>query len=170
MIDHSCLARAAEVLARYRTRGLTIATAESCTGGLVSAALTHHAGSSDVVLGGLAGFVTYSNALKHSALAVPHALLDTHGAVSGPVAAAMAEGALAASGASRTVAITGIAGPGGGSAGKPVGLVWFGVAGLGRQTVTDWKVFEGDRATVRTQATEHALSLLHRHAGKASGP
>ena len=166
MIDNGCLARAAEVLQRYRTRGLTIATAESCTGGLVSASLTHHAGSSDVVLG---GFVTYSNALKHSALAVSTELLETHGAVSGPVAAAMAEGALSASGASRTVAVTGIAGPGGGSTGKPVGLVWFAVAGIGRPTVTDWKVFDGDRAAVRAQATEQALSLLHHHAGRAAG-
>nr|WP_321985432.1 nicotinamide-nucleotide amidohydrolase family protein [uncultured Lichenicoccus sp.] len=158
MIDEATLVLAGEVLQRYRAHGLTIATAESCTGGLVAASLTDHAGSSDVVLG---GYVTYSNALKHRSLAVPVAMLERHGAVSAAVALAMAEGALRASGASCTVAITGIAGPGGGSTDKPVGLVWFGIAGAGKPAMTDRQIFSGDRAAVRACATLHALILLN---------
>ena len=161
MIDDAILARAAAVLDRFRELGFTIATAESCTGGLVAASLTHHAGSSDVMLG---GFVTYSNGMKHRSLGVPVELLERHGAVSAPVARAMADGALAATGASCTVSITGIAGPGGSSEDKPVGLVWFGIAGGGQPPLTDRQVFAGDRAAVRAQATSHALDLLLRHA------
>ncbi|WP_428375466.1 CinA family protein [Lichenicoccus sp.] len=157
MLDDPTLALAADVLQRYRARTLTIATAESCTGGLVAASLTHHAGSSDVVLG---GFVTYCNDLKHRSLAVPAELLQRHGAVSAAVAQAMAEGALSATRASCTVAVTGIAGPGGGSPDKPVGLVWFGIAFAGQATTTHRRMFPGDRADVRAQATAHALGLL----------
>jgi nicotinamide-nucleotide amidase len=116
---------AREVLTLARARGQTIATAESCTGGLVAAALTSIAGSSDVMD---RGFVTYSNAAKTAMLGVPASLIAEVGAVSADVAAAMAEGALRASGASLAVSITGIAGPGGGSAAKPVGLVHFAIA------------------------------------------
>ncbi|OYX82654.1 MAG: damage-inducible protein CinA, partial [Azorhizobium sp. 35-67-5] len=123
MIDPDIYAQAEAVLAACRARGLTIATAESCTGGLVAAALTEIAGSSDVVD---RGFVTYSNAAKQKMLGVPAATLQAHGAVSREAAEAMARGALKAAGTSLAVSITGVAGPGGGSDAKPVGLVHFG--------------------------------------------
>ena len=150
--------RARAVLEAARSRGLMVATAESCTGGLVAAALTDIAGSSDVVD---RGFVTYSNAAKQDLLAVPAALIAEHGAVSEPVARAMAEGALARSAAGLTVSITGIAGPGGGSADKPVGLVWFATALQGGETLSVEQRF-GDlgRAEVRAAATNFALQLL----------
>ncbi|MCB2101332.1 MAG: CinA family protein, partial [Rhodobacterales bacterium] len=116
--DLTDLARA--VIAECLADGLTVATAESCTGGLIAACLTAVPGSSSVVD---RGFVTYSNTAKTQMLDVPEALLVEHGAVSAPVARAMAEGALARSGASLAVAVTGIAGPGGGTETKPVGLV-----------------------------------------------
>ncbi len=116
---------AAELLALCEARGLTIATAESCTGGMVAAALTDVPGSSAVVE---RGFVTYSNAAKTECLGVPAEMIAAHGAVSGPVARAMAEGALAHSPADLAVAITGVAGPGGGTAEKPEGLVHFACA------------------------------------------
>ena len=157
MIDAETLSQAARVLDRLRRAGLRLATAESCTGGLVAAALTHHPGSSDSVLG---GFVTYSDEMKHAALGVATALLEQVGAVSAEVAAAMAEGALARSGADLAVSVTGIAGPGGATAGKPVGLVWFGIAVRGRSTATLHRIFSGDRASVRSQAVGQALSML----------
>ena len=159
MLDDTVLAQAGATLDTLRARGLTVATAESCTGGLVAASLTHHAGSSDVVLG---GFVTYSNAMKHCLLGVEMALFETAGAVSEAVAVAMAEGALRASGAGLAVSITGIAGPGGGSAEKPVGLVWLAIAQSagGRGAAAVRHLFSGDRAAVRLQATQAALSML----------
>ncbi len=161
MIEERVLGHAAHLLESLRRHGLTVATAESCTGGLVAAALTHHPGSSDSVLG---GFVTYSNAMKRALLGVEAALLDQLGAVSAAVAAAMANGARDRSGADLTVAITGIAGPSGATAGKPVGLVWFGVAARNRATGTVQRVFDGDRAAVRAAAVEEALRLLERAA------
>ena len=161
MIDEEVLERAARLLESLRRRGLTVATAESCTGGLVAAALTHHPGSSDSVLG---GFVTYSNAMKHAMLGVDAALFNSEGAVSAAVAAAMAAGARGRSGAALAVAITGIAGPGGATADKPVGLVWFGVAAHGRPTRTVRNVFKGDRTAVRAAAVAKALSLLEQAA------
>jgi nicotinamide-nucleotide amidase len=151
-------ASARQVLEAARARGLMVATAESCTGGLVAAALTEIAGSSDVVD---RGFVTYSNAAKQELLSVPPELIERHGAVSEPVARAMAEGALARSAAGLTVSITGIAGPGGGSAEKPVGLVWFATALEGAETLAEERRF-GDlgRAEVRAAAADHALALL----------
>lgn len=122
--DIEALAR--QVLERARRRGLSLATAESCTGGLVAGALTAIAGSSDVFLGGL---VTYANDAKRRLLGVDQVLLDRYGAVSEPVARAMAAGARTAFGADAAVAITGVAGPGGGSSEKPVGLVHFAAAG-----------------------------------------
>ncbi len=148
---------AAAVLAACRVAGLMVATAESCTGGLVAAALTAVAGSSDVVD---RGFVTYSNRAKTEMLGVPPALLAAHGAVSEPVARAMAEGALAHSAAQLAVAITGIAGPGGGGPGKPVGLVHFACARAGLPTRSRCEIFAGDRDAVRRQAAAVALAML----------
>jgi len=157
MIDDAILTQAEQVLAACRAAGLKIATAESCTGGLVAGALTAIAGSSDVVE---RGFVTYSNAAKTELLGVPAPLIDAEGAVSEPVARLMAEGALAHSAADIAVSVTGIAGPGGGSAAKPVGLVWFGLARRDAATTTLRQVFAGDRTAVRRQAVVQALTLL----------
>ena len=150
--------RAEEVLAQARNKGLMLATAESCTGGLVSAALTEIPGSSDVFD---RGFATYSNAAKSELLAVGADIIDRFGAVSPQVAEAMAAGALSRSQASITVSITGIAGPGGGSDGKPVGLVWFGVAQRDVPTRSVERRF-GDvgRRAVREKSVETALSLF----------
>lgn len=163
MLPHTLLARIPDALARFRAAGCRIVTAESCTGGLLAAALTEASGASDVVTG---GFVTYSNAMKANALGVPAMLLERHGAVSREVAASMAQGALGrAPDANLAVAITGIAGPGGAVAGKPVGLVWFAVAGGGSvETVSH--IFAGERWDVRTQAVRTALTLLLDYAGR----
>ena len=152
------LDRASALLSGCRQRGLKLATAESCTGGLVAALLTEIPGSSDVVE---RGFVTYSNEAKQELLGVPAATLETFGAVSEPTARAMALGALAHSRAEIAVSITGIAGPGGGSAEKPVGLVHFACAGPGGRIVAVERRF-GDlgRGEVRGAALEQALSLL----------
>jgi len=155
---------AREVLRRCKKRGWTVATAESCTGGLVAAALTEIAGSSAVVD---RGFVTYSNEAKMAMLGVPEATLRIHGAVSPETAAAMAEGALANSDAQLAVSITGIAGPGGATEGKPVGLVCFGLAGRDRPTRTLTVNFGGDRPAIRRAAAGRALALL---AGTAKWP
>ena len=157
MLDDRTLREAEAVLAACRAAGLTIATAESCTGGLIAAALTAIAGSSDVVE---RGFVTYSNAAKTEMLGVPSALIAAEGAVSEPVARAMAAGALHHSAASLAVAVTGIAGPGGGSDAKPVGLVWFGCARRGDVVRTLHRVFAGDRTEVRRASVAEAVSLL----------
>jgi nicotinamide-nucleotide amidase len=133
-----------------------LATAESCTGGMIAAALTDIAGSSAIFD---RGFVTYSNAAKTDMLGVDAALIARVGAVSREVAAAMAMGVLARSRASVAVSVTGIAGPGGGSPEKPVGLVWFGLA-TAKGATTASMVFEGDRASIRRQAAEHALNLF----------
>lgn len=149
----------AEVVLRLTAqRGWTIASAESCTGGKVSSAMTDVPGSSAVFLGGV---VAYSNPLKESLLGVPGALIRAHGAVSEEVARAMAEGATRASGATLAVSTTGIAGPDGGTAGKPVGLVWFGVHGPSGTSAVS-RVFPGDRSIVRSRATMFALDLLRR--------
>jgi nicotinamide-nucleotide amidase len=156
--DDALLARATALIKAYAARGEMVATAESCTGGLVSALLTEIAGSSAVVD---RGFVTYSNEAKQDLLGVPAATLAAHGAVSEPTARAMAEGALTRSRAHVTVAITGVAGPGGGSAEKPVGLVHFGCARRGGETQAVEKRF-GDlgRTEVRRAALLFALDLL----------
>ena len=142
-----------------------VATAESCTGGLIAAALTHVPGSSDVVE---RGFVTYSNAAKAEMLGVDPAVIASHGAVSEPVAAAMAAGALARSAADLAVAVTGVAGPGGGSAEKPVGTVWFGCARRGGTVRTERQVFPGDRAAVRAATVARAFALLDEAAATPS--
>lgn len=149
---------ATSVLEAARQRSLMITTAESCTGGLVAAALTSVSGSSDVVD---RGFVTYTNEAKQQMLSVSVNSLDRCGAVSEPVAKEMAYGAVANSMADIAVSITGIAGPTGGSDEKPVGTVWFGIAQLGEAPQATLKNF-GDlgRDEIRRQATIVALSLL----------
>jgi nicotinamide-nucleotide amidase len=149
---------AEHVVERCRALGLTLATAESCTGGMVAARLTDVAGSSDVFRGAV---VAYSNEAKSAQLGVPPDLLERHGAVSAEVAEAMARGALAALDADLAVSVTGVAGPGGGTPEKPVGLVFFGVAGARGETV-ERTTFSGDREAVRTKATAQALHALRR--------
>jgi nicotinamide-nucleotide amidase len=139
-----------------REHGQMIATAESCTGGLISAACTGLAGSSDWFE---RGFVTYSNEAKVEQLGVDAALIDAKGAVSEVVARAMAFGAVRHSRAQAGVAVTGIAGPGGGSPEKPVGTVWFGFSADGLLS-SEMKVFPGDRAAVRMATVHHALQRL----------
>ncbi len=156
---------AVRVLDACRRRGLTVATAESCTGGLVAGALTEIPGSSDVVD---SGFVTYSNAAKEAMLGVQAALLERHGAVSRDAAEAMAAGALAMSAADLAVAITGIAGPGGGSAEKPVGLVHFAAAARdGRHLHREKRFGDVGRSTVRALSVAEALAMLEMLAGEA---
>ncbi len=140
-----------------RARGWMLATAESCTGGLISAACTSLAGSSDWFE---RGFVTYSNAAKTELLDVPSPLIQTHGAVSEEVARAMAEGALKRSKAHVSVAVTGVAGPGGGSADKPVGTVWMAVSTAGGSTAVELLQLAGDRAAVRRQTLACALTAV----------
>jgi nicotinamide-nucleotide amidase len=153
------LARAAaRVLEHCRARGLTVATAESCTGGLVAGALTEIAGSSDVLD---RGFVTYSNAAKQAMLGVPAVILERHGAVSRETAEAMARGALAHAPVDLAVAVTGIAGPGGGSAEKPVGLVHFAAAARDGRLIHREKRFgEIGRGEVRLRSVAEALAML----------
>ena len=146
-----------ELLAACRKRRLKIATAESCTGGLIAACLTDISGSSDVFE---RGFVTYSNEAKHEALGVPAELISSEGAVSEPVARAMAEAALARSHADLAVAVTGVAGPNGGSAQKPVGLVFMATAQRGAPTQAYKRQFDGDRRAVRWATVAAALQAL----------
>ena len=149
--------RAAALLRAYEARGWRIATAESCTGGQVAALLTEIPGSSAVVE---RGFVTYSNEAKSELLGVAPELIAAHGAVSEPVARAMAEGALGASRANVAVSITGIAGPGGATATKPVGLVHFGLALRGTTRHLERRYGDLGRSQVRGRAVEDALALL----------
>lgn len=148
---------ATTLLDLYRAKQMRVATAESCTGGMIAAAITDIAGSSDVFE---RGFVTYSNDAKSEMLGVPAALIAAHGAVSAEVACAMAEGALANSRASFAVSVTGIAGPGGGSAAKPVGTVWIGIAASGERAVASLLQASGDRAAIRQASVARALELL----------
>jgi len=158
MIDDELRRSATRVLDLCRARGMRVVTAESCTGGLVAAALTEIAGSSDVVEG---GFVTYSNAAKQATLGVPAGTLSRNGAVSSETAAAMAAGALKRSQGDFSVAITGIAGPGGGSKQKPVGLVYFAAASRdGRQLGRSRRFGKIGRRRVRLRSVAEALSLL----------
>lgn len=157
MLPEQTLKDAEALLAACRAQKIRLATAESCTGGLIAAALTSIAGASDVVD---RGFVTYSNAAKHEMVGVPMTLIEQYGAVSEPVAEAMAAGALERSRAGIAVSVTGVAGPGGGSADKPVGLVCFGLARRGRPTVTEKRIFPGDRAAVRAATVAHAFAMI----------
>lgn len=146
-------------------RGLSCATAESCTGGGVGAAITSAPGASAVFLGGVA---SYANSAKESILGVPAETIAAHGAVSAECAAAMAEGARRIFGADLAVSTTGIAGPGGGSAAKPVGLVWFGLATRGGVSTVS-RIFPGAREEVRSAAVAQAVALLLRAAGDPGG-
>jgi nicotinamide-nucleotide amidase len=155
--DH-LVSLATEVLEICRQRGVMIATAESCTGGLIAGCLTEIAGSSDVVD---RGFVTYSNDAKQAMLGVPEDMLTEHGAVSRPVALAMAQGALTRSNASLAVAVTGVAGPGGGSAEKPVGLVHLAVADdRGQPRHQEMRYGDIGRRDIRLATVETALMML----------
>jgi len=153
---------ASAVLECARAKHLRIATAESCTGGLIAASLTEIPGSSTVFE---RGFVTYSNESKTELLGVPVGLIAESGAVSEPVARAMAEGALARSRVDIAVAVTGIAGPGGVSADKPIGLVFIGAASKGDSTIVERHLFPGDRAGIRLATAQRALELLLSLAG-----
>ncbi len=157
MSDDAIRSLAEQVLDLCRSKKLLLATAESCTGGMIAAALTDIAGSSDVVE---RGFVTYSNRAKTELLGVAADLIAQHGAVSAEVAAEMVEGALAHAPVDLAVAVTGIAGPGGGSAEKPVGLVYLGIATRGGTACIERQVFRGDRAAVRCATVTRALQLV----------
>ena len=157
MFPDDILEQARDVLARFDAAGLMLATAESCTGGLIAGVLTEIAGSSSVVE---RGFVTYSNEAKTELLSVPAELIGRLGAVSAEVAEAMAVGAVGHSRADVAVAVTGIAGPGGETPGKPVGLVYFGIARRGGTVRHERHVFPGDRSEVRLAAVRAALTLL----------
>ena len=157
MLPAATLEVAASLLDACRARGIRVATAESATGGLIAAALTAIAGASDVLE---RGFVTYSNEAKHEMLGVSLELIAQVGAVSTEVACAMAEGALARSRASIAVSVTGVAGPGGASATKPVGLVCFALAQRGQVVASESRVFPGDRSAVRAAAVAHALAMI----------
>jgi len=147
-----------QVLAKCHAKGIMLATAESCTGGMIAAALTDIAGSSTVVD---RGFVTYSNEAKMEMLGVRDETLRTHGAVSEETALEMAAGALYHSRAGVAVSVTGIAGPDGGSAEKPVGLVWFGLARTGRETITEKRLFDNrGRAFIRSGSVKAALGMI----------
>lgn len=158
MFDAELTDQATRLLQSLREAKLVMATAESCTGGLIAGALTEIAGSSDVVD---RGFVTYSNEAKSECLGVPSEMIEEHGAVSEEVARAMAKGAVHRSRASIAVAVTGVAGPGGGSDEKPVGLVHVAVARSGRDTLHK-RLELGDigRSQVRVETVREALALL----------
>ena len=149
-------ALAAEVAALLQRRGWMLATAESCTGGLIAAACTELSGSS---VWFERGFVTYSNAAKHESIGVDAALIEAHGAVSEPVVRAMATGAVAHAHAQVSLAVTGVAGPTGGTPDKPVGTVWFGWSVDG-EVRTERRRFDGDRAAVRAATVHYALENL----------
>jgi nicotinamide-nucleotide amidase len=159
-MDEALLEQARSLLDLCRAKKLTIATAESCTGGLIAASLTDVAGSSDVFE---RGFVTYSNGAKQAMLGVPAGILASHGAVSRETAQAMARGALARAPVSLAVSVTGIAGPGGAVVGKPVGLVHFASASrLGQLIVDECHYGDIGRARVRRACVEQALAMLRK--------
>jgi nicotinamide-nucleotide amidase len=159
LTEAELLRRAEALLERCRQRKLKLATAESCTGGLVAATLVAIAGSSDVLD---RGFVTYSNDAKHEMLGVPWPVLLGYGAVSEPTVRAMAQGALAASHADLAVSISGIAGPGGGTAEKPVGLVHIGAQRRGGAQIAEHRVPPGDRTAIRVASVALAFDMLER--------
>jgi nicotinamide-nucleotide amidase len=166
MFDPALLAQAETLLQSMRRRHLKLATAESCTGGLIAGLLTEIAGSSDVVE---RGFVVYSNEAKMQLLGVPESVIETHGAVSEVTARAMAEGAIKNSLADIAVSVTGIAGPGGGSPQKPVGLVHFACATREAATVHRRFVFtKANRHEVRLKSVAAALDLVEAQLGAAT--
>jgi nicotinamide-nucleotide amidase len=157
MSSAALASKAVDVLQACRKAGVKIVTVESCTGGLIAATLTEIAGSSDVVE---RGFVTYSNEAKCELVGVPAELIKLYGAVSEDVARAMAQGGLNHSYADIAVSVTGIAGPGGATATKPVGLVHLAAARRGGAVLHERHVFPGDRAAVREASVDVALSLI----------
>ena len=157
MLPDTTMHEAEALLALCRSKGIMLAIAECCTGGLIAAALTAHAGSSDVLD---RGFVPYSNEAKNQMIGVPMELIECHGAVSEQVAVAMANGALARSRAAIAVSVAGVAGPGGGSADKPIGLVWFGLARTGKPAFSERQVFPGDRGAIRAATVAHAFQMI----------
>ena len=163
-MDEEIISLASILGKRLFGSGLTVVTAESCTGGSIASAITEIAGSSSWFE---QGFVTYSNTAKTQLLSVTSNLLNTHGAVSEAVVEAMVTGALAVSKADLAIAVSGIAGPDGGSIEKPVGTVWIAV-GDAECTVTECTRFTGDRVSVRQAATKRALQLAIRHGGDTS--
>ena len=158
MFDPETLALAEQVLALCRARYWHVATAESCTGGLVAAALTAIAGASDVFE---RSFVTYSNTAKSELLGVSPETIATHGAISAETAEAMARGALSRAPVDLAVSLTGLAGPGGGTPQKPVGLVYLGIATKGGGAQVERRIFPGYRTEIRKDAVRLALELLH---------
>jgi nicotinamide-nucleotide amidase len=157
MFDHEVRESAEHVLELCRRKGLRVVTAESCTGGLIAAALTAIAGSSDVVD---RAFVTYSNEAKREMIGVPWDAILGHGAVSEPVARAMAAGALARGNAQISVSVTGVAGPGGGTPDKPVVLVHFAAQRTGHDAIVERHVFPGDRDQIRRLTVVTALAMV----------
>jgi nicotinamide-nucleotide amidase len=164
MFDPDTLDLAEAALAACRARNWRLATAESCTGGLVAAALIAIAGASDVVE---RGYVTYSNRAKIEVLGVPQETIAAHGAISAETAMAMASGAVVRAGVDLAVAVTGLAGPGGGTPEKPIGLVYLSVARKSGEARVERRVFSGDRAAVRQAALAAALRLLQAEASGA---
>lgn len=162
MLSKDIIQSAADTIEACRNAGVMVATVESCTGGLVSGALTSVSGSSDVLD---RGFVTYSNEAKNELVGVPLHLIEDHGAVSAAVAQAMAEGGVKCSNAQIAVAITGVAGPGGGTEAKPVGLVHFGCFREGRAVMLHHEIYPGDREAVRAASVLRALAMLRQAAG-----
>ncbi len=146
----------AQVAEELLSRNQTVATAESCTGGLIGASFTSLSGSSQWYIG---GFITYTNEMKEKCLGVGHSTFEKHGAVSEQCARQMVEGARVTTQSDYAISVTGIAGPGGGSEDKPVGLVYIGVSKAGKTVVTK-NIFDGDRESVRHQTREKALELL----------
>ena len=161
MLSRNIVQSAAETIEACKAAGLMVATVESCTGGLVAGALTSVSGSSDVLD---RGFVTYSNEAKNELVGVPMALIEAHGAVSAAVAEAMALGGVDRSNAQIAVAVTGIAGPGGGTATKPVGLVHFGCFRTGGSVALHHEIYQGDRDAVRAASILQALAMIRRAA------
>jgi nicotinamide-nucleotide amidase len=157
MFGEALLAQARQLLERARDGGLRIVTAESCTGGLIAALLTEIPGSSDVME---RGFITYSNEAKEDLLGVPGDLIHQYGAVSEPVVRAMAEGALKHSLAHVAVAVTGVAGPGGGTAEKPVGLVYIAAYRQDRTALKELRLGNIGRSEVRSRTVAEAMALL----------
>lgn len=156
-VDEHTQQRVLAIGEALRQKGWSVSCAESCTGGGLAFAFTSVSGSSDWFN---QSWVTYSNAAKHRLLGVSESTLATYGAVSEQTVCEMAQGIAAHSGANFGVAISGIAGPGGGSADKPVGLVWFGFSRQG-ETIANKQIFAGDRQAVRAQAVNYAIEILH---------
>lgn len=157
IFNNSITTKANAILDACKAQGVRLATVESCTGGLLAAILTEQPGSSSMFTH---GFVTYSNEAKNEMVGVELRLLGQHGAVSEPVARAMAEGALRRSRTELALSITGIAGPSGGSEKKPVGTVHFACAMIGKPTLHHHKIFAGSRSEIRLAAVNHALDMI----------